>query len=65
MSIASFEDLGYEVNYAAADPYDLPTSLMLAIMGVGLEDADHGDRGIILVPGADGAAGDRARRPLS
>ena len=50
MSIASFEDLGYQVHYAAADPYDLPTSLLLAIMGVGMEEHDHGDRGIILVP---------------
>jgi hypothetical protein len=50
MSIASFEDLGYQVNYAAADPYDLPTALLLAIMGVGMEEHDHGDRGIIIIP---------------
>lgn len=50
MSIGHFEDLGYQVDYAAADPYTLPSSLLLAIMGVGLEEHDHGDRGIILVP---------------
>jgi hypothetical protein len=50
MSIGHFEDLGYQVDYGAADPYALPTSLLLAVMGVGLEEHDHGDRGIILVP---------------
>jgi len=35
LTIASLEDLGYVVNYAAADPYVLPTALELAIMGIG------------------------------
>ena len=35
LTIASLEDLGYEVNYAAADPYVLPTALELAVMGIG------------------------------
>jgi hypothetical protein len=50
MSIGSFEDLGYEVDYGVADPYTLPSALLLAIMGVGAELDDHGGRGIILVP---------------
>jgi hypothetical protein len=37
LTIASLEDLGYEVNYAAADPYVLPTSLELAVMGIGAD----------------------------
>lgn len=37
MTIASLEDLGYEVNYAAADPYSLPSSLELALMGIGAD----------------------------
>lgn len=34
LTIGSLEDLGYRVNYAAADPYVLPTALELAVMGV-------------------------------
>ena len=34
LTIASLEDLGYVVNYAAADPYVLPTALELAVMGI-------------------------------
>jgi hypothetical protein len=37
MTIASLEDLGYEVNYAAADAYTLPSSLELALMGIGAD----------------------------
>lgn len=37
MTIASLEDLGYEVNYAAAEPYSLPSSLQLALMGIGAD----------------------------
>ena len=50
MSVASLQDLGYEVDYNAADPYQLPSALMLAMMGVGAEEADHGDHGIMLMP---------------
>jgi subtilisin-like proprotein convertase family protein len=38
LTIASLEDLGYTVNYAAADPYVLPTALELALMGIDAED---------------------------
>jgi subtilisin-like proprotein convertase family protein len=48
LTIASLADLGYQVNLQAADPYALPTSIMLAMMGVGVESADHGGYGIIL-----------------
>ena len=34
MSIASFADLGYAVDYSAADPFALPTFRQLALMGV-------------------------------
>lgn len=35
MTIASLEDIGYEVNYHAADAYILPGLRMLAEMGLG------------------------------
>jgi hypothetical protein len=35
LTIASFQDLGYKVNYDVANPYIIPTSLQLAMMGVG------------------------------
>ncbi len=50
MSIGAFQDLGYQVNLDAADAYTLPSSLLLAIMGVGMEHADHGGHGIMLIP---------------
>ncbi len=34
MSIGSFEDIGYEVDYSAADPFELPSFRQLALMGV-------------------------------
>jgi subtilisin-like proprotein convertase family protein len=34
LTIASLDDLGYTVNYAAADPYILPTALELSMMGI-------------------------------
>lgn len=34
MSIASFEDIGYAVDYSVADPFELPTFRQLALMGV-------------------------------
>lgn len=34
MSLASFEDLGYSVNFDAAQAYALPNALSLAILGV-------------------------------
>lgn len=34
MSIASFEDIGYEVDFSVADPFDLPSFRQLALMGV-------------------------------
>ncbi|MGD1942506.1 MAG: proprotein convertase P-domain-containing protein [Leptolyngbyaceae cyanobacterium] len=37
LTIASLEDLGYVVNYDAADPYGLPTALELAVMGIGAD----------------------------
>jgi subtilisin-like proprotein convertase family protein len=40
LTIASLEDLGYEVNYDAADDFEIPTSLMMAAMGIG-ENVNH------------------------
>jgi len=34
LSIAAFEDMGYEVDYTAADAFELPNALMLAELGV-------------------------------
>ena len=34
LTIATLEDLGYEVDYNAADAYQLPTPLQLAMMGI-------------------------------
>lgn len=34
LSVASFEDLGYAVDYSAADPFTLPSFRELALMGV-------------------------------
>ncbi|GEM_PF-844581 len=40
LTIACLEDLGYEVNYDAADDFEIPTSLMLASLGTG-ENVTH------------------------
>ncbi len=50
VTVGSLQDLGYQVNFAAADPYTLPSSLMLALMGVGVEEVDHGGHGVMLIP---------------
>lgn len=50
MTVGSLQDLGYQVDFAAADPYALPSSLMLALMGVGVEEVDHGGHGVMLIP---------------
>jgi hypothetical protein len=41
LTIASLQDLGYGVSYDAAEPYELPTALQLAIMGIGAEGPHH------------------------
>jgi hypothetical protein len=50
VTVASLEDLGYQVDLAAADAYALPTEQELADLGVGAEVPDHGGYGIILFP---------------
>ncbi len=40
LTIAALQDLGYQVNFDAADPFTLPTALQLALMGVHAE-GDH------------------------
>ncbi len=50
LTIAALEDMGYEVSYASADPFALPTALDLAMLGIGAGIGDHGGRGIMLVP---------------
>ena len=50
MTIASLEDIGYEVNYNAADAFILPGARILAEMGVGAARADHGDHGYMFFP---------------
>jgi subtilisin-like proprotein convertase family protein len=34
LSVAAFEDMGYQVNFAAADAFILPTALLLAEVGI-------------------------------
>jgi subtilisin-like proprotein convertase family protein len=48
LTIASMADLGYQVNLEVADQYTLPSPIMMAMMGIGVETADHGGYGIIL-----------------
>jgi subtilisin-like proprotein convertase family protein len=50
LTIAALEDMGYEVSFASADAYVLPSQLELAMLGVGTEIGDHGGRGIMLTP---------------
>ena len=50
LTIAALQDLGYEVDFAAADTFALPTALDLTILGTGTELRDHGGRGVILTP---------------
>ena len=50
LTIAALADMGYEVSYASADAYALPTQLELAMLGAGTELADHGGRGTMLIP---------------
>ena len=48
LTIAAFEDMGYAVDYASADAFELPSVLALAQLGAGREL--HGARGIMLMP---------------
>jgi len=52
VSIAALEDMGYAVDYDAADPYVLPTALQLALMGVGGETDEWCRRCQAFSPGA-------------
>lgn len=38
LTVATLEDLGYQVNFDAADPFTLPTALQLALMGINAEE---------------------------
>jgi Leishmanolysin len=37
LTIAAFQDLGYQVDYNVANSYAIPTSLQLAMMGIGAD----------------------------
>ena len=50
LTVGALQDMGYEVQLAAADPYTLPTALEIAMMGIGGESTDPHDRGIMLRP---------------
>ncbi len=50
VSVAAFEDMGYQVNYNAADDYTLPTALRLVELGVMAAHADHAGHGIMFFP---------------
>ena len=43
MTVAALEDMGYTVDYDAADPYNLPSSLRLAEVGLMAARADRGN----------------------
>lgn len=47
LTIASLQDLGYEVNMAVAQPYQLPDHLLMAEAGVLLEQAAM-EKGVVL-----------------
>ncbi|MGF1499748.1 MAG: proprotein convertase P-domain-containing protein [Elainellaceae cyanobacterium] len=49
-SVAAFEDMGYEVNYAAANQYSLPSMLRIAELGLLLGERRALDTCVILVP---------------
>ena len=44
LTIAALQDMGYQVNFDAADPYSLPSALELAMMGIHGETHRHGER---------------------
>ncbi len=50
LTIAALEDMGYEVDLAAADAFELPGALEITLLGAGTELGDHGGRGIMLIP---------------
>ncbi len=50
LTIASLEDLGYAVNYQAADQYVLPNALMAAIMGAGGDAGSRRERCCVSPP---------------
>ncbi len=50
VSVAAFDDMGYQVNYSAADDYTLPSSLRLAELGVLALHEDHAGHGIMFFP---------------
>ena len=50
LTVGALQDMGYEVQLAAADPYALPTALEIAMMGIGGDSVDPHDRGIMLRP---------------
>ncbi len=50
LTIAAFEDMGYAVDYAAAEAFVLPSEQELTMLGVGRKPGDHGGRGIMLIP---------------
>ena len=53
VTVAALEDLGYEVNYDAADDYVLPTALRLAELGVVSDMDDHAGLGMVFFPDRD------------
>ncbi len=49
MTVASLKDLGYVVDFSKADPYTLPSHLMLAEKGLLVEAAEaHAQAGVVL-----------------
>lgn len=55
VTVGSLEDLGYEVDLDAAEPFALPTPLELAEIGLGfaIRADDHGGHGMMFIPDQD------------
>ena len=51
LSVAAMEDMGYQVNYNAADPFTLPTSDALIAMGILGDGRHHGRCTMMTCPG--------------
>jgi len=50
ITVASMQDIGYQINYDSAETFILPTSLRLAELGVASRKEDHGGYGIMFFP---------------
>ena len=50
LTVGALEDMGYQVNYAAADAFVLPSSLELAVMGIAADPTARHDSCTVFYP---------------